>query len=132
MGKSQQSLNLEKYRAAQGSLSTITVNGNEIKEPQEISNVLHDFNQILFKEKLSISEETSTQIFLNKVSLPKLNNNKALECAGVINENELLKAFTSTDKDKTPGNDGITTEFYVKFRDFLKEAICASIQGFFG
>ena len=32
--------------------------------------------------------------------------------------------------DKTPGNDGITKEFYVKFWDFLKELLFASIQSF--
>ena len=42
------------------------------------------------------------------MSLPKLNDNQALECEGVKNENELLKALTSMDNDKTSGNDGIT------------------------
>ena len=61
---------------------------------------LYDFYQTLFRDKLSLSEE-SIQIFL-KVSLPKLNDNQALECEGVINENEVLKALTSMDNYKTP------------------------------
>ena len=36
------------------------------------------------------------------MSLPKLNDNQALECEGVINENEVLKALTSMDNYKTP------------------------------
>ena len=32
--------------------------------------------------------------------------------------------------DKTPGNDSITKEFYVKFWEFLKELLFASIQSF--
>ena len=87
-------LNLEKHSAAQGSLCTIIVNRKEIHEPSAISNKLYDFYQTLFKEKLSLSEE-SIQSFLDKVSLPKLNDNQALECEGVINENKLLKVQLS-------------------------------------
>ena len=32
------------------------------------------------------------------------------------------------DNDTTLGNDGITKEFYVRFRDFLTEPLYASIQ----
>ena len=32
------------------------------------------------------------------------------------------------DNDKSPWNDGITKEFYVKFWDAVKEPLCASIQ----
>ena len=42
------------------------------------------------------------------MSLPKLNVNQTLKCEGAITECELLKALNSMDKDKSPGNDGIT------------------------
>ena len=32
------------------------------------------------------------------------------------------------DNDKSPGNDGITKEFYITFWDTVKELLCASIQ----
>ena len=32
------------------------------------------------------------------------------------------------DNDKSPGNDGITKEFYIKFWDVIKKPIRASIQ----
>ena len=55
------------------------------------------------------------------MSLPKLNENQTLKCA--ITESELLM-----DNDKSPGKDGITKEFYIKFWDVVKEPLCASIQ----
>ena len=58
--------------------------------------------------------------FVDKVSLPKLNDDQALECEGFINKNEILKALSSMDNDKTPGNDVITEEFYVNFGSFLR------------
>ena len=39
-----------------------------------------------------------------------------------------LRALSSMDNDKSPGNDGITKEFYIKFWDAVKEPLCASIQ----
>ena len=49
------------------------------------------------------------------MSLPKLNENQTLKCEGAITECELSKALTSMDIDKSPGNDGRTKEFYIKF-----------------
>ena len=53
---------------------------------------------------------------------------KSLNMEEFINKNVLLKDLTSVDNDKTPGNDGITKEVYIKFWEFLKEPLCASIQ----
>ena len=85
------------------------------------------FYQTLFKEKLSISEEC-VQSFLDKVSLPKLPKNQTVKCESAIAESELLKGLTSMDNNKSPGNDGITKEFYIKFWNVVKEPLCASIQ----
>ena len=41
---------------------------------------------------------------------------------------ELLKVLIFMDNDKSPVNDGITKEFYIKFWDIVKEPLCASIQ----
>ena len=32
------------------------------------------------------------------------------------------------DNDESPGIDGITKEFYIKFKNVVKEPLCASIQ----
>ena len=94
---------------------------------QQINDVLYIFYKTLFKEKLSLSEE-SIQRFFDKVSLPKLNENQTLKCKVVKTECKLLKALASMVKDKSPGNDGITKEFHIKFWDIVKELLCASIQ----
>ena len=83
------------------------MNKKELKDSQQINDALYNFYQTLFKEKLSISEE-STQTLLHKVSLPKLNENQTLKWEGAVTESELLKALTSMDNDKSPGNDSIT------------------------
>ena len=62
------------------------------------------------------------------MSLSKLTGNQTLKCEGPITESELLNALTSMDNDKSPGNDGITKEFYIKFWEVIKEPFFASIQ----
>ena len=62
------------------------------------------------------------------MSLLKLNENQSVKCDSAITECELSKALTSMDNDKSPGNNGITKEFYIKFWDVVKEPLCAFIQ----
>ena len=42
-------------------------------------------------------------------------------------ENELLKALKNMSNNKSPGNDGVTKEFYKTFWEDLKKPMCASI-----
>ena len=100
-------LNLEKYRATQGCLRTIIMNKKELSDSQQINDVLYNSYQTLFKEKLFKSEEC-IQSFLDKVSVPKLNENQTVKCEDAITECELLKALMSMHNDESPGNDGIT------------------------
>ena len=51
---------------------------------------------------------------------PKLDDNQAPECEGIINKNELIKALTSMDNDKLPRYDDITKKIIKNFRIFLK------------
>ena len=92
-------LNFEKYRTTQGCICTVIVNKKELNNFQQINDALYNFYQALFKEKLSLLEEC-IQSFLDKVSLPKLNENQTLKCEGAITQNELLKVLTSMDNDK--------------------------------
>ena len=48
------------------------------------------------------------------MSVPKLKEHQTLKCGGAITKCELSNALTSMDNDKSPGNDGITKEFYIK------------------
>ena len=80
MGKSQ--LNSFETLKSIGCFCTIIVNKKGLNGSQQINDVLHDF--------------------LDKVSLPELNENQTLKCEGVITDCELLKALTSMNNDKYP------------------------------
>ena len=102
------------------------MNKKVLNDSQQINDVLYNIYQALFKEKHYIEE--CTQIFLDKVTLSKLNENQILKCEVSITESELLKALTSMDNDKSPINDSISKEFYLKFWYVVKAPFCAFIQ----
>ena len=63
------------YHATQGCLRAIIVNKKVLNDSQQTNDALYNFYQTRFKEKLSKSEEY-IQNFLDKVSLPKINENQ--------------------------------------------------------
>ena len=103
------------------------MNKNELNHSQQINDALYNFYQSLFKEKPSLLEEC-IKSFLDEVSPPKRNENQTLTYEGAMTESEILKALNSIYNDKSPGNDGITKTFYIKFWDAVKQTLCASIQ----
>ena len=67
------------------------MNKKELNDSQQINDALYKFYQTLFNGEVSLSEEC-IQSFLDKVSLPKLNENQTIKCEGAITESEFLKA----------------------------------------
>ena len=91
----------------QGVVRSLLKNKIEVKNQSEINNEIYKFFKNLFKENLNTSKEVIFS-FLENINLPALTNEQALECEGIINETELLKALKFMKNDKSPGNDRIT------------------------
>ena len=98
----------------------------EITDKNQINHQLHHFYKTLFTEKLQIQNENITA-YLNQISIPVLTGEQSKTCEGPILENELLKALKNMSNNKSPGNDGVTKEFYKTFWEDLKKPMCASI-----
>ena len=92
----------------------------------QINHQLHHFYKTLFTEKIQIQNENITA-YLNQISIPVLTGEQSKTCEGPILENELLKALKNMSNNKSPGNDGVTKEFYKTFWEDLKKPMCASI-----
>ena len=107
-------LNLEKRRGIQGQIRKLIVNNQEITHQNKIQNELLFFYETLFRNTSANTSE-DCESFLNEVFVPKLNYEDARICEGDLNELELLKALKSMQTNKSPGNDGLTKEFYERF-----------------
>ena len=66
--------------------------------------------------------------YLDNIPLPKLTNEQTLSCEGIISEDEKFKSLKSIHNNKSPGNDGLSKEFYECFWDKIKKPFLASIH----
>ena len=63
--------------------------------------------------------------------LPKLTNEQTLSCEGIISDDKVFKNFKSVENNKSPGNDGLSKEFYKFFWNKIKNPLLASINRVF-
>ena len=121
-------LNLEKHRAAQNTVKKIlNRNDLEITNFEKVNKELLYFYENLFKKKNTCTKEKLEQ-FLNSISLPTLINDEKLICEGEITEKELFISLSKMENNKSPGNDGLTKEFYVTFWSELKDTFILSLK----
>ena len=109
----------EIQRFTQNQIRTISCSDKEITDKKEINTELFKFYKALFEPKINLSNAL-IQDYLNRIEIPKLTKEQSQKCEGVITEEELLKALKKLPNNKSPGNDGITKEFYEAFWDDLK------------
>ena len=122
-------LNLEANRATQSAVRKVISNEQEITYISKINNHILQFYQNLFKEKQSTSENRFNSL-LNDLNIPSLNSEEMLSCEGNLTEQEIYKSLTNFKNNKSPGNDGLTKEFYCCFwndiEDIFMKSLCES------
>ena len=81
----------------------------------------------VFKKR---EEKTTVEIkvFLNVIDVPKLSEDQVKLCEEDLTEKDLYKSLRSMQNDKSPGNDGLTKEFYETFWNDLIEIFVNSVR----
>ena len=92
----------------------------------DINKELHDFYKTLYTQntKCDLSYEKN----LENLAMPFFSNVDRNSCEGALTTEELFDALTSMGNDKSPGNDGLTKEFYVTFWNELKNPFIRSVN----
>ena len=65
--------------------------------------------------------------FFSDVNIPKLSENQVKLCEENLTEKDLYNSLKSMQSDKSPGNDGLTKEFYETFWTEPKEIFVDSV-----
>ena len=104
-------LNLERTRSTQSTIRNITKDKKNLTCHKKINQELFDFYEGLFSENLNVSKNEIKQ-FLNLVSIPQLTEDQSKDCEFILSEKDLLLVLKSMPNNKSPGNDGLTKEFY--------------------
>ena len=97
------------------------INNKKGKKKHGIPNILKEqkkcYSKLLKSEGWDKKVTEKTLKNLNKL----LTNEQKQMCDSPISLNELSKAVKQRKKEKSPGLDGITAEFYLKFWDMISE-----------
>ena len=105
----------------------IIIDDTEDTDQTCILNHIKDFYEALFKKR---EQKTTAEIkaFLNVIDVPKLSEDQVKLCEEDLTEKDLYKSLRSMQNDKSPGNDGLTKEFYETFWNDLIEIFVNSVR----
>ena len=108
---------LEKLRAEQNTIySLLDKDGILVEGTQKVSEVVYEFYKNLYTKEVECTETQDE--FLSGVSV-KISEEERLSLDMEFTEEELKAAMKDLKKDKSPGSDGLTKEFY----DFFWESL---------
>ena len=120
-------MNLEKSRQSKKVLSSLKVDGETIHNNEEIL-----MEEVNFYRKLYTTENvdsSSITTYLSNINdITKLNVNNANLCGGTLSEEECKCAIKEMNKNKSPGHDGLTAEFYQMFWSKISKLLIYSFQ----
>ena len=94
----------------------VIINQDQIRDKDKINKKIFPFYQSLFLHKVQFQTDI-IEAYLDNMPLPKLPNEQTLSCEGIVSEDEVFKSLKSMDNNKSPGNDGLSKEFYECFWD---------------
>ena len=83
--------------------------------PKAIMDELKSFYSDLYNNRSEDDTEEFTNPFLNDPQIPKLSKILRNACEGQLTVTECFNTLSSFKNNKTPGNDGLTVEFYKAF-----------------
>ena len=108
-------LTLEKRNYVDKLISQLQVNDQIISDPRQILDEQCTFYKKLYSEKLDNNSELyqkSLDFFEKNTEIKIITEEKKLICDENISEQELLLSLKELNNGKTPGTDGLTTDFY--------------------
>ena len=122
-------LNLEKRNYESKCItSLIKENGRSIKDPKEILKEQNRFYQFLYSSQNPQVNDPKFEVFFDNDKIKKLNDEQRNNCEGLLTENECFNALKCFQKNKSPGNDGFTAEFYSFFWNQLGKTMVNSFN----
>lgn len=121
--------NLEKTRQSADMIRYIKGDNGEIyKGSDKVIKEVHSFYRDLFTQR-GVNEEDE-RFLLNKIKIKVSEEDKKM-CDGIITEKEIESAIMQLSNGKSPGTDGLTSEFYKVFKDVLCPVLFRIYEYFF-
>uniref|UniRef100_A0A3B3DY82 Reverse transcriptase domain-containing protein n=1 Tax=Oryzias melastigma TaxID=30732 RepID=A0A3B3DY82_ORYME len=118
---------LEKARQTKNAINSLYVDGNLISDPKEISQNIYTFYQNLYSSHFS---DLESKHFFKTIEtfIPKINSKFKKECDSEIKMSELDSAVQKLALGKSPGQDGLTSNFYKFFWEDIKDLLFNALK----
>ena len=120
-------MSLEKRHYKQGTISRLKKNENEYAtSDKDILNVCEAFYKDLYSTKIP-TDPVDTEIFFQSNNTV-LSSDESESIEGWLTEAECAKALKDMEAGKSPGSDGLPSEFYKTFWSDISEAFVKSLN----
>ena len=125
-------LDLEKRNKAKSHIHKLLTSSDvKISKPPDIMNYIRELYASPYKRQSAKTEQDCLE-YLHNINIPQLSQSEHQSCEGLLTKRECWKALSSMKNNKSPGNDGLTKEFYICFfneiSDFLVHALTESFN----
>ena len=108
-------LNLEKRNHIKKHIRKLHISGVISTDPLSIMNAQKQFYTKLYSSSKTTLDTPDATLFFENPNLSKLSNEASEKCEGKITMEECQNIIKTFQLGKTPGNDGLPTEFYNVF-----------------
>ena len=116
---------IEKSNYVKKHIRKLEIDGKgEVTDPGEILQYEKIFYQELYTECIENETVNSSDLFIQDMN--KLTDDQRVSCEGNIDKHECLKVLKTFKSNKSPGNDGLTMEFYAKFWNVICDRLIDS------
>ena len=121
-------LSLEKNNKAKSHIRKLMDSeGEEITDQKKILKEINGFYANLYEKKSPKTEQECLQ-YLASINTPKLSEVEKESCEGRLTLQNCWDALITMKNGKSPGNDGLTKEFYVCFFDDVASLLIKSLN----
>ena len=122
-------LNLENSNKTKSSVRKIlTTDGALTSDPKKIMNELELYYSNLYDGRNSADTQTISSFINDLTDVPFLAEEKRNVCEGILRYDECYNVLQTFQKNKSPGNDGLTAEFYLAFWPLLGKLVVDSLN----
>ena len=120
---------IEKQNAVKKTITSLKIGRNSEHNMSKILQHVYKFYSKLYSSLNT--NKCEVREYVQNIDGPKLKREEADACEGKISALEITQALKNMKRNKTPGGDGLTVEFYMEFWEDIQDLVLGSLNAGF-